>query len=146
MSVKNTRQTKQKSLILATIRKAGRLLTAEQILTAARKTLPKLALTTVYRNLEQLSNQQIITRLIHPDGVTRYRITDELHNHDVVCLNCSKTLEISQCPLDCLTLQIEESTGFKITAHQLTLYGYCAECSSGSPDSETKDNLGVEHM
>ena len=99
MSAKNTRQTKQKSLILATIRQAGGLLTADQIWPPLEN-VAQTCLTTVYRNLEQLSNQRIITRLIHPDGVTRYRMTDELHNHDMICINCSKTLEISQCPLD----------------------------------------------
>ena len=92
MSAKNTRQTKQKSLILATIRQAGGLLTADQILAAARKTLPKLALTTVYRNLGnyQPADHHSINS---PDGVTRYRMTDELHNHDMICINCSKTLK-----------------------------------------------------
>ena len=128
MPSKTTRQTKQKTMILEIIRQDSRPLTADQILACARETLPALALTTVYRNLEQLTSQQVISRLIHPDGVTRYRMAGELHNHDMICLDCAKVVEISQCPLDCLTLQIESETGFKITTHQLSLYGYCREC------------------
>jgi Fur family transcriptional regulator, ferric uptake regulator len=124
----NQRQTRQKSLILETIRKESSALTADQILSRVRSILPSLALTTVYRNLELLTQQQVISRLIYPDGITRYQLAAALHHHQLVCLKCARTVEISQCPLDCLSRQIEKESGFTIISHQLALYGYCSEC------------------
>lgn len=123
-----TRQTRQKTLILDAIEMADAPQTAEQILAVARQTLPSMALTTVYRNLEQLTDQQIISRLIYPDGITRYRMADEVHHHELICVHCSQHVDISQCPLDCLAKQIEDDTGFTITSHALTLYGVCPDC------------------
>lgn len=122
------RQTRQKQLILSAIEQAQAPLTADQILTVARQQLPAIALTTVYRNLEQLSEQQVISRLIYPDGITRYRMADEVHHHELICLSCRARVQISQCPLDCLAKQIEDETGYQIESHALTLYGYCPRC------------------
>lgn len=128
MTEKNQRQTRQKMLIIEAIRQESAPLSADQILTWARQTLPGIALTTVYRNLEQLTQQQVISRLIYPDGITRYKIATALHHHQLVCLDCARSVEISQCPLECLSRQIESETGFEIVSHKLSLYGYCQEC------------------
>lgn len=124
------RQTRQKSLILETIRQACEPMTADQILTSARATLPVLALTTVYRNLEQLSSQRTITRLIYPDGITRYKLAEPAHNHQLICLGCARKVDIGHCPLESLARQIESETGFEIVSHHLDLYGYCEDCKA----------------
>ena len=123
-----TRQTKQKKLIFEAIEQSDVPQTAEQILASARAFLPSMALTTVYRNLEQLTDQQVISRLIYPDGITRYRLAGEVHHHELVCVRCNHHVDISQCPLDCLAKQIEDDTGYQITSHALTLYGLCPDC------------------
>ena len=122
------RQTKQKKLIIEAIENQDAPQTAEQILTYAHSFLPAMALTTVYRNLEQLTAQQTISRLIYPDGITRYRLADQMHHHQLICLQCKLVTNIHQCPLDCLAKQIEDESGYQITSHSLTLYGYCPNC------------------
>lgn len=122
------RQTRQKKLIIEAVETQDAPQTAEQILTYARSFLPAMALTTVYRNLEQLTAQQAISRLIYPDGITRYRLADQVHHHQLICLHCKQVINIHQCPLDCLAKQIEEDSGYQITSHSLTLYGYCPDC------------------
>ena len=111
MKVIGQRQTRQKTLILETIRQTAAPLTAEQVLTCVRQVLPTLALTTVYRNLDQLTAQQTLSRMIYPDGVTRFKMADP-HHHQLICLACSRTVDISQCPLECLSRQIEIDYGF----------------------------------
>ena len=133
MRVNGQRQTRQKAIILETIRSAAEPLTADQILTCARQAQPALALTTVYRNLEQLTVQRVITRLIYPDGITRYRQAEVQHNHQLICLGCNSKVDISQCPLESLSRQIESETGFEIVSHQLDLYGYCEKCKVRQP-------------
>lgn len=126
--MKNLRQTKQKKLILDIISRDPSSLSAEQIHSAARLDLPSLALTTVYRNLESLVQQQKISRLIYPDGVTRYQTAAASHEHQLFCLDCGKHAEIPYCPLECLSQQIESDTGYAIVSHKIDLYGYCADC------------------
>ena len=133
MSITGQRQTKQKAIILEMIRSSAEPLTADQILTSARLVQPALALTTVYRNLELLTGQRVITRLIYPDGITRYKLADAPHNHQLICLGCKRKVAISHCPLECLARQIESETGFQIVSHQLDMYGYCEKCQKKLP-------------
>ena len=122
------RQTRQKKLILEAIEKADKPVSADQILLHARKSLPAIALTTVYRNLEQLTGLQAVTRLIYPDGVTRYRLAGKVHGHQIVCLGCSKVADINHCPFASIEEQIAQETGYNIVDHKLQLYGYCPQC------------------
>ncbi len=133
MDAKNFRQTRQKTLILEAIKQESSPQSAEQILAFARKSLPSMALTTVYRNLEQLAGLKAISKMIYPDGITRYQMTSTLHHHQLVCLGCAKAVDISQCPLECLASQIETDTGYSIVSHQLALYGYCSDCQQKKP-------------
>ena len=135
MAERTQRQTRQKTLILAALHDSAQPLSAEQILALTRQSLPAIALTTIYRNLELLTQQQVISRLIYPDGITRYQAA-ALHHHQLVCLKCSRTVDVSQCPLACLTRQIERETGFEITSHQLAIFGYCADCQAKKPAQE----------
>lgn len=130
MTNRSQRQTRQKALILESILAEAEPLAADQILNRARQELPSIALTTIYRNLELLTQQQVISRLIYPDGITRYQASASLHHHQLICLDCARTVDISQCPLDCLSRQIEKETGFTIVSHKLALYGYCADCQT----------------
>ncbi len=123
-----TRQTRQKKQILQVITQKDKALSADQILNLAKKDLPTLALTTVYRNLDQLVAQGTISRLIYPDGITRYQIISANHGHELICLGCGETIDVNQCPISSLTRQIEDDTGFDIVSHQMTLYGYCQSC------------------
>lgn len=122
------RKTRQKKLILQAIEKADKPVSAEQILGSARDSLPGIALTTVYRNLEQLCSHQIISRLVYPDGISRYRLAGEVHGHQIICLGCNRSMAINHCPLDCLEEQIAAETGYSIEEHKLQLYGYCPQC------------------
>ena len=54
----------------------------------------------------------------------------EKHTHYVVCKNCRKKVDLPECPLRELEKNISNSTGFKITSHNLELEGYCNKCKN----------------
>lgn len=128
MTTGKSRQTKQRETILAVLQEAGAALSADQIWEAARLHLPSLALTTVYRNLDRLLEQRLISAVLLPDGgATRYMPAGG-HRHHLVCMGCDRTIDLPQCPLEAVEAELEKKTGFSIARHSLEIYGYCAQC------------------
>lgn len=125
------RSTVQRRVILGLIGDKEAPVTAEEIFEAAKSQLPKLALTTVYRNLDALAESGIIVKSTYNDGVARYEIA-AAHKHYLVCLKCRKMILLPECPLKELSRKLGKSTGFEIAEHKLELYGYCAECKTKS--------------
>lgn len=131
------RNTKQRSKITDILKTSERALSAEEIFTAAKDSLPHLALTTVYRNLEALLANNIISKTIGADAVARYEYIKgkNIHNHFLVCVECNKYMPIETCPIKAIEKDISDNTGFEITGHSLEIYGYCKECLKNHKDN-----------
>lgn len=76
------RNTTQRLKILAHLRKTRTHPTAEEIYAAVKKELPAITLATVYRNLNILTQQGLITK-INIDGTCRYEGQEESHVHGI---------------------------------------------------------------
>jgi len=78
--------------------------------------------TSVYQNLEALSNKGIIECLEKYDGRLYGNISDS-HSH-VNCLDNERIIDIKvELPVDILAT-IESQTGVKITDYRINFYGY----------------------
>lgn len=76
------KRSKQRDLILTELRNTKAHPSADELFYKVRKTLPKVSLATVYRNLEQLKQHGLIIEL--PGKVKRYDADLSEHYH----LNC----------------------------------------------------------
>ncbi len=128
MAGKSTRRTPQRECIMEVLRQGQAALSAEEIWQAARKQFPNLALTTVYRNLENLTAQGLARRSMFSDGVTRFDLAPRSHGHSLICLGCNRSIPLPDCPLHALEQELMRDTGFTIQDHRLEIYGYCPEC------------------
>lgn len=125
------RVTPQRRAVLRALEELGCAQDVEAIHVRARRFLPRIGRVTVYRTLDLLRAQGLVEALHWGDGRTRYELARH-HHHHLVCLRCG-TLEVLEAcavgPLEALA----RSRGFRITAHRLELFGYCAGCQgSGS--------------
>ena len=89
--------------------------------------------TTVYRELEFLSGQDLIAEVLVGDGLRRYELMPEgHHHHHLVCKQCSavECVEVERCVgEEALQIkQIEKKSNFKVTEHSLKFFGLCARC------------------
>jgi len=120
--------------ILQILESAPQPIPADEIYAYLHQKNHSISLSTVYRTLETLAENSLITKI----GMENYnRFLYELvanmhhHHHFLICLRCGKILKIDECPLpENMELLIEKKNSFKITNHKLELYGYCAECQS----------------
>lgn len=85
--------------------------------------------TTVYRELDFLSEQGIIVEINAGDGKKRYELQRHGHHHHILCLRCSavECVTIENCVLE-EQLNHVDLKNFKVTGHALNFFGLCAEC------------------
>ncbi|HEY0201136.1 MAG TPA: transcriptional repressor [Burkholderiaceae bacterium] len=108
----------------------------QEICELAQREVPRLSLSTVYRQLKDLLDGNEIVRVDLPGQPTRYEVPCALahgdphhHHHYFHCDVCDRVYPIHACPgpMDDLAPQ-----GFQVQRHDLTLHGRCATCATGA--------------
>ena len=129
------RQTAQREGILWVLRDSDRPLTVEEIwerMPERRSGLP-----TVYRNLERFVREGWAESILGVDQVMRFvRCDSRHHHHHLQCERCGRTTEVDACGLDESLRNLEALSGFKITSHQLMLFGVCGSCRSEATEEQ----------
>ena len=118
--------TKQCKLILAIIQKYGHM-TAEEVYAEAIKEMPKIALGTVYRNLNELAQEGVIRKIRVADGPDRFDKTVKPHEH-IICTVCGGVADLAVPGLDeCL----ERAVGTGDFIYELSVNATCSKCRAG---------------
>lgn len=100
--------------------------TAYEIYEAAKKRFPKVSLGTVYRNLDYLTQNQIVRKIQKAGTVERYDFIRERHNH-AMCSECGKIFDF-YFPLDAAAIQAAVGDKIMICDADFLISGICAEC------------------
>ena len=121
------RNTKQKQVIEAMLKQAGRPLLPKELLSKAQESLPQLGVATVFRTLKKMVDEGTATVVCLPGDSPRYEPSGLTHHHHFKCSECECVFEVNGCPghLDELLPK-----GFQLTGHEITLFGRCADCSA----------------
>ena len=105
-------------------------LTVNDIQTLLANQGVQINLTTIYRELEFLGQQQLVHEIrIGDDSVKRFEFSLGAHHHHIRCLQCNNIADVI-IP-DHLTTEmkkIERQTGYTVIDHALEFVGLCAEC------------------
>lgn len=121
------RQTPQREGLLHVLQEADRPLTVEEIwerMPDRRSGLP-----TVYRNLERFVQEGWAESLLGQDQVMRFvRCESRHHHHHLQCERCGHTVEVDACAIESSLADLEAASGFRITRHQVMLFGLCPSC------------------
>jgi Fe2+ or Zn2+ uptake regulation protein len=121
------RQTPQRQSILRVLEHSDKPLTVDEIWRAMDEN--QSGIPTVYRNLERFVQEGWVEPLMGADQVVRYaRCHSREHHHHLQCERCGRTVEVGACGLSAVEKAMEKRTGYRITRHQLQLFGICPEC------------------
>ena len=120
------RMTKQRRIILDKVRSSEDHPTVDMIYQSVRELLPRISLGTVYRNLEMLSENGLISRLSMNDSRKHYDhdLTDHYH---IRCLNCGRIDDYhikSILPAS----QVTSNKRYNVQGFNLEFYGICPAC------------------
>lgn len=119
------RITKQRTAILKCLSESGRPLSVDEVLVYSSKEIPQINLSTVYRTLKKLIEEQKIVSVELPGEKSCYEIIQKEHHHYFSCDSCNKIYFINQCPKG---LSEIVPRGFHLLGHSTTLNGFCREC------------------
>lgn len=85
-------------------------------------------LATVYRAVTALEASGWIARAGDRDGAALYVCcSHEGHHHHLVCTGCGR-VEHAACPVEPVLADVAKDTGFRVTGHDVRLYGVCRDC------------------
>jgi Fur family ferric uptake transcriptional regulator len=127
-----SRKSRQRDVVLGVVRSTMDHPTADWVHRQARRTLPRIGLGTVYRNLKTLAEEGVI-REIHAGGHSaRFDGNTGRHYH-IRCLGCGR---VNDLPMSVDT-RLEEEAGramnYRILGHQVEIHGLCPLCQGQEP-------------
>jgi Fe2+ or Zn2+ uptake regulation protein len=101
---------------------------ADEIYRRVRKTLPRISLATVYRNLQRLVREGKIRSVVLGERVARY--DPEISDHDhFICEHCGRVIDLFLERDRQVDLTPLAKAGYIVTMHNLTVYGVCQICA-----------------
>lgn len=123
------RMTRQRKLILETLRHAMDHLSADEVYEIVRQEMPRISLGTVYRNLEILHEQGEIRKLEF--GGTQSRWDGDPHPHyHIRCLCCDRIDNVRYEPARDVEASVSTPGNFRVVGHNLEFIGMCQECDA----------------
>jgi Fur family ferric uptake transcriptional regulator len=125
---RGNRITPQRRAILRIIRERAGHLSADEIYDLARREIPRLSLSTVYRTLDLLKELDLVTELHLAGNHYRYEAQSDQHEH-LVCLSCGEVIEFHCDHCAAMHQELSDKYGFQITGSRVELFGYCHECA-----------------
>jgi len=121
------RETKQREAILRVLRNTRSHPTADQIYDEVRREIPNISKGTVYRNLQVLQEDGVISELNLNGTLSRYEAKRESHYH-FRCEKCGRIFDLDD-PVDKgLDERVSKKTGFTVSHHQTEFHGLCKDC------------------
>jgi Fur family ferric uptake transcriptional regulator len=124
-----SRKSRQRDVILAVVRSTMDHPTADWVHRQARRTLPRIGLGTVYRNLKRLAEEGVI-REIHAGGHSaRFDGNTGRHYH-IRCLGCGRVNDLPMSVDTRLEAEAGRAMNYRILGHQVEIHGLCPLCQA----------------
>jgi Fur family ferric uptake transcriptional regulator len=123
----NLKHTKQREAILEVFLEVEGHITGEELHRRVRRKFPQIGYTTVYRTMKLLCEAGLASERHFDDGVTRFEIQHEHHDH-LVCVRCGKIVEFECSMIESAQERIVKAHGFRLLRHRHELYGHCPSC------------------
>lgn len=126
------RSTRQRTAILEVLQEADSFLSAQRLHDELRSKGMKVGLTTVYRNLQLMTDLDEVDVVRREDGEAMFRRCDAAeHHHHLVCRSCGFTVELANDQLEAWAAALARKHRFSEVTHDLELFGLCRSCSTG---------------
>ena len=123
------RNTIQRTLICEAVNEMKCHATADAIYELINKTHPTISRATVYRNLNQLSDNGEIQKMEVPGGPVCFDHRCIKHYH-AKCVKCGKIFDVNMDYMIDLEKTITKSHGFKFSGHDIMFTGTCTDCTN----------------
>ena len=125
----NLKVTPKRIAIIEILVKEPGYLSPEEIWRKMKGQFSRIGLPTVYRNLEELAEGNIISKITHPNRQLYYFFCgNNEHHHHFVCLSCRNVDDINFCAIHELRKEVKKKLNAQVLSHILQVNGLCKEC------------------
>lgn len=121
------RTTPQRMAILHVLRHSKRHLSPRDVYQMAKRDIPTLTVSTVYRTLEFLAKNRLARHALVGNGHLRYELAEHNHHH-IVCRVCGGEIEVDHHRLAPLYRKMEAESGYALIDSHVTFFGVCPVC------------------
>ena len=125
----SARVSPQRRAIVSAVEELAGAFTVEELARATHARHASIGTATVYRAVAALEASGWLERVGERDGSALFARCNAggHHHHHVVCEQCGR-VEVTDCPV--VIAAAANPDGFRITRHEVTLYGLCPACSA----------------
>lgn len=121
--------TPKRIAIIEILMKEPGYLSPEEIWRKMKRQFNRIGLPTVYRNLEELADGNVISKITHPNRQLYYFFCgNNEHHHHFVCLSCRNVDDINFCAIHELRKEVKKKLNAQVVSHILQVNGLCKEC------------------
>ena len=107
-------------------------MSAQEIFDSLRRARRPVAIASVYRALETLTDLRLLKRIDAGDGIARYEPArpDGDHHHHLVCRDCGKVEAFADPRLERAIDKVAGVLGYDVDEHEVVLTGACSDCAA----------------
>lgn len=83
---------------------------------------------TIFRIMNIFTEKCITRKISFNEGKFRYELASREDHHHLICKNCDKVEDLSDCAIPALEKNIQKKKKFQVLSHALEFYGLCQDC------------------
>ncbi|MBI5250882.1 MAG: transcriptional repressor [Desulfomonile tiedjei] len=133
------RMTQQRRVILDELRNLTSHPTADELHLLVRKRLPKISISTLYRNLEILSASGLVRKMDVAGQRKRFDATTSKHYH-IRCDKCGRVDDVHMDLIPTIEEIARSACRYESVSHRVEFTGICPHCAEDEP-FERRDEL-----
>lgn len=114
-------------LVLEAFRRQEKPISAQALFAQLRQQGQTIGLATVYRILNRLRREGILSSHTHLSDETLYSLA-ERHEHYLTCIQCQRMIRLPACPMQEWEKTLKLPEPFRVLYHELQLLGLCQLC------------------
>jgi len=122
------RITPQREMIINTLAHDGRHMTIDTILGIVQAQTSAISAATIYRTLDFLFEQGLVTRFTSPEGQVVYATLRHGPHIHLICRRCGCEIEDDDGTIAPLGDYCRDRHGFTLDQQHIALFGVCAGC------------------
>jgi Fur family ferric uptake transcriptional regulator len=119
-------------VILDVLEKEHTHLTSLQVYNEIRERLPAVNQSTIYRSLERLARNGIISVSDMGTGAAVYELPSQGVHHHLVCQKCGLSIKMEDEDVREFFDDIQDKYRFRIVTNHLILFGVCEGCQTSN--------------
>lgn len=128
------RLTLQRELILDAVEARHGHISADDLYAEIHRRFPQVNISTVYRTLELLEEEGLLSHTHFHDGISRWHREAESHHQHLICERCGWEGELALELVEPLSAELQRRYGFVTHPIHFAIVGLCRNCAAAAFD------------